>query len=346
MKRAWEVPLKDYVKSVRVISASEEAERNGLQRLLSLYELINDWKEFPVPECPDARFLIGGRDVLMIVDPETGDLTGGFTGFYPYIRPEYRGRNLNAQMNMILDDLGKRRSVGCYSPSGFGSRVATHRLHLERAMAAGHEIPEEVMVDYQIKDGRLSLREPYTPEAHNKWCEEIRVMENRKRYAHLTQDYEEVFLTEEEFLDGNPCQFNPNDDGYILAIALHREAGFGLLVHRQGRRLTVQSEMDGHVIDAFGVRPSDYATEDLERRGCLVRSSEAPDPFFGEILASKIEIRRYASEADLLESLSDAINDFALPGFSEKKVQDVQISESFRRIMNSEVLSQKATPFI
>lgn len=128
---------------------------------------------------------------------------GGVTTFFPFVSPQHRGRNLNAEMNLILDNIGQRRGVSQYSPSGFGSRVATHRLHVERAMSAGQEIPEEVMMDYVIRDGSLVLREPWTVEAHNAWVEEKRMEEMHGRYVQETRDCLHVFMTLEDMKHGS-----------------------------------------------------------------------------------------------------------------------------------------------
>lgn len=339
MKRAWEIPLRAYVTEAKVVSPPAGAGMDGRSALLRTYKSIDRWEEVSVPERPDVRFLSGGRDILMAIDPESGEVIGGVTGFYPYVLPEHRGRNLNAEMNMIQDEQGRRRPVSSYTPSGFGSRVATHRLHLERAMAAGHEIPSEVMVDYEIRDGKPTLRKSYGPEEHNAWCEAVRIQKIRERHARQTEGCSEVFMTAEDAISGIFDEFDPNGGGYILAIALHRETGAGFLAHHQGSRVTVQFELDGLVVDALGARPSQDAMADLERRGQLMSATRQRDPFFGEIHVPEVEVRRYASEAELLEGLSENIGNFAIPEFSEDKLRSAQLSESFMRIMASRVLA-------
>ena len=68
----------------------------------------------------------------------------------PYVRPEYRGRGLAAQVQLRAFDTGlKTVDDGVFfSAGGLAARRAAHRLAVERAVKQGVEVSEEVLADY------------------------------------------------------------------------------------------------------------------------------------------------------------------------------------------------------
>lgn len=336
-EKPWEIPLNLYLDVAHVTEGHPSVEADGPHNLARTTTDMSAWSEVRVPERPDLLFRVGRAGNVAVLDAETGTLMGGHTAFYPYVLPEYRGLNLNAEMSLIADNLGKRSRVICYTRAGFGSRVTAHRLHVERALTAGHAVPEEVLRDYTMREGRLRLRNPYTPEAHTAWSEAQNRAARLARHQHEIEGCVEVFPSPEESGRNDFLRFGPDRDGPLLAIWLHREIGSGFLVHRQGNQCLVQAETEGMVVDCLGVRPSDLATEDLHRRG-LLRNTETQDPFFGTCEAVPVEVFRFASEPDLLTFLEPRLDQNMLPAFEEAHVAEARESVPGRRVLACDLL--------
>lgn len=342
MKEPWETPLSEYIGVKYVVEAHISVEQDGPRNLMKSCCNREDWEDVPVPERPDVRFLTNTRGLIAAIDPVSGDLFGGFAGFYPYVLPQHRGRNLNAEMNVIMDNFGQRSRASSYSHPGFGSRVATHRLHIERALASGHEIPDEVMKDYSVVEGKPRLRQPYTAEMHNAWTSAAIKQDLLARHALETQDYLDVFQRPEDLLDDDFSRYDARSGGYLLAIALHRHTGAEFLVHNQGARVTVQAEFGDIVVDSIGIRSADMAVDDLCRRELLRGARDIEDPFFGRIPSGPITVSRYQDEEALLEALSAQIEDMQLPDFSEEAVERIADTIPWQRILQSDLVAAPA----
>ena len=337
--KPWETPLNLYLDVAHVTEGHPSVEADGPHNLARATATMSEWDEVRVPERPELLFRVGRAGNVAVLDAETGTLMGGHTAFYPYVLPEYRGRNLNAEMSLIADNLGKRSRVSCYTRAGFGSRVTAHRLHVERALTAGHAVPDEVLRDYTMREGRLRLRNPYTPEAHTAWSEAQNRAARLARHQHEIEGCVEVFPSPEESGRNDFLRFGPDRDGPLLAIWLHREIGSGFLVHRQGNQCLVQAETEGMVVDCLGIRPSDLATEDLYRRGFL-RNMDIRDPFFGTVEAVPVEVVRVGSEAELLAFLEPRLDQSMLPILDEAQIALAGESVPARRMRACDLLTR------
>ena len=332
----WETPLRDYVGGATVEDGHPSIEADGPLNLERVTRNMSDWPERHLPERPDLRFRLHRSGSMVVLDAGTGTVMGGQTAFYPYVLPPYRGQNLNALMNLLLDEEGLRRRVSSYTHEGFGSRVATHRLHLERALAAGHALPGAVLEDYLIAEGQVRLRSPYTAEKHNAWVEEQRRLERIARHDRETAGYVETFRAPDD-PDRAFDRFGPGQDGHLLAIGLHREAGTGFLVHIEGATCLIQAERNGLVIDSLGVRPAEIALEDLIRRRLLL-TQPVTDPFFGTITPSAVESFLCADEAELLARIGPRWEAFFAP-LDEVGVREALESVPGRRALVSDALA-------
>lgn len=328
--KPWETPLNAYVGVARIVEADPSMEIDCPDKLEQVKRVMSEWSEVQLPERPDILFRVSPAGNIAVTDAATGVLMGGQTAFYPYVLPQYRGRNLNAEMNFVLDTMNKRRGVSSYTPAGYYSRVATHRLHVERALAGGRKIPDGVMKDYIITGGRLSLREPYTAQAHSDWVGMQIREEGIERLARETAGYRAVFQTPEDIGNNDFQKYGPGHEGVLLAIGLHRELGSDFLIHIQRNRCFVQAEMDGMVVDCLGIRPTEMALEDLQNRD-LLQKKEIKNPFIGVIKPGPVEVIRCADEAELFARLGTRW-ECLLPPFEDEGVSSALESTPGRRI--------------
>ena len=93
----------------------------------------------------------GGRPInadLVAVDRGSGRVAGGIHRGLRWVNPDFRGGGLGIELCLAARSVPGVRflSPGSYSEAGYGSRVAAHRTAVERALAAGLEVPERVLV--------------------------------------------------------------------------------------------------------------------------------------------------------------------------------------------------------
>ncbi|MBW3243719.1 hypothetical protein KUV57_13685 [Epibacterium sp. DP7N7-1] len=348
-RKPWETPMRDYIGIAGVAPGPRYIEEVGPVRLQDLSHSMENWLEIRIPQRPDLTFRVSSGGYIAALDATTGDILGGYTATFPYVLPEHRGRGINAELNAIIDLRGQRRALaGRYTPSGFASRVATHRLHVTRALEGGIDVPPEVMQDYTVEDSQVRLRAPYTAEAHIAWSEAKAAEMRAERFAKETAGYVEVFRRPDEENEVAFRTFDPSWKGYLLAIALHREAGAGFVVHIQGSSCLVQSELHDMVIDCDGIRPSEMMLEDLGRRD-LLEQDGSKDPFTGAAQLSHIQTKRFNTEADLLACLepdrfgpaptgAPEVSGFMLPVFDEAEIEEALESLPGQRMMQSSML--------
>ena len=104
----------------------------------------------------------GGSDALLAYDKKTGRLAGGIWSGLRWVNPAQQGRGLGAEM--VLAAYAKPGQTflfpNSYSEAGFGSRLAAHRIAVERALAGGLNVPEAVLTDYdRNEDGGVTLKD-------------------------------------------------------------------------------------------------------------------------------------------------------------------------------------------
>lgn len=351
-RKPWETPLRDYIGIAEVAPGPSQIEEVGPARLKDLSRAIVKWPEVRIPQRPDLTFRVSKGGYIAALDAATGDILGGYTATFPYVLPEHRGRGINAELNAIIDLRGQRRTLaGRYTPAGFASRVATHRLHVTRALEGGFDVPPEVLQDYRVQGGQAHLRAPYTAEAHIAWSEARAAEMRADRFAKETAGYVESFRNPDEENEPAFRKFDPTWKGYLLAIALHRETGSGFVVHVQGSSCLVQSELRNMIIDCDGIRPSEMMLEDLGRRA-LLELEGLTDPFTGAVQSLDVETARFDTEAELLACLepdrfgpapagAPAVSGFMLPDFDETEIAEALESLPGQRMMRSSILARE-----
>lgn len=120
----------------------------------------------PLPGHDGIDFAVSGHHHASLRDSSTGKLIGGYVYVLPYLDPEYRGRGIMAALHKQADEVGERFTTANYTISGFMSRAKAHALHVEDAVARGEDVPEIVLADYNIVDGKARLKEPMTRERY------------------------------------------------------------------------------------------------------------------------------------------------------------------------------------
>lgn len=86
---------------------------------------------------------------MAAVERETGAVAGGILGGVRWVHPDFRGRGLGAELVLAAySDPGRTFLMpSSYSEAGHASRVAAHRIAVERALAAGLEVPDRVLAE-------------------------------------------------------------------------------------------------------------------------------------------------------------------------------------------------------
>jgi hypothetical protein len=341
MAKPWEIDLSEYVGLAAIDTAGICRFGDSVAQLEDLDGIIKG-KDF-IRIRPDGHgeyyYLLTGCGHIGAYHAETDRIVGGGLTQYPYVKRQHRGRNIGAMMNVILDNHGHRTPASIYSSEGFAARVSAHRLHVEQALRRGDTVPREVSEQYcAAGNGRLKLRKPYTAEDHNAWCAQRRLEIRSEQIEKQSQGYLETFRRPEDTRTDDFENFSPYYGGYLLSIALHRATGAGFLLHQNPDHedpfslfpssclpeFTIQSELDGMVIDADGVRPAGLALMDLRQRDLV---ANAP-----------VKTLRFDTEEEILDWLRPAEKGSPgqhLPGMSEQAIRDALESRPGRRMMRS-----------
>lgn len=174
----WQMPLSAYLgpMPVQPWEMSQDIISSACESVAAQADTPGrEW--MPHPDRPEFEYAHGDFQGVLLRDAHTGETLGGYGkaegspdsfAIFPVVMPGHEGCGLGPELNY----LAKRDSCllsegGQYSPSGFGAMKASHRLQVERALAAGQEVPEKVLADYEEQDGGLRLKAPYTAAEHN-----------------------------------------------------------------------------------------------------------------------------------------------------------------------------------
>jgi len=109
--------------------------------------------------CTVPGFAIGwhghcqDNPLVAVFDEGTGELAGGLEHKNVFVRPQYRGRGLGAEILIVAFENALRHpdemnSHNTLTTAGRANRVAAHRIAVERAFENGLEVPPEVLDDY------------------------------------------------------------------------------------------------------------------------------------------------------------------------------------------------------
>lgn len=88
--------------------------------------------------------------VIAVLHRETGAVVGGISNLNFHVDPAHRGLGLGSELLRMAFTEGVKdalRNGHSLSPDGARCRRSAHRKAVERALAAGLEVPEEVLAD-------------------------------------------------------------------------------------------------------------------------------------------------------------------------------------------------------
>jgi len=152
---AWENP--EYVGPGVEWNPRKAHERRVRRCLRSLLRTAQD---LPIPGFSYAWRPDDGDGVLLAVfDKANRRLVGGIDHKNVYVVPEYRGRGIGPEILVaafatgVMHPDSMNEGGNVLSHAGRGNRVKAHRLAVERALAAGDEVPDAVLADYPDLSG-------------------------------------------------------------------------------------------------------------------------------------------------------------------------------------------------
>lgn len=134
-------------------------------------------KRMSFHEDGEFRTAWGSRKILITRETAAGEnIVGGIIGGTHYVLPEYRGLGLGTDLTLAAFECGMKTvdTTVFYSEGGLASRRAAHRVAVAEALAAGCQVPAEVVADYPEMAARYGFELPTTtnPGAETATCAE------------------------------------------------------------------------------------------------------------------------------------------------------------------------------
>lgn len=178
----WQQTIEEYMGKAPVsdFSLPDEVKPAAIASLKRAGLRLKKWRRHPyrgdlafavLPHSPRRP---GG---VFIRSRETGEVIAGYADapykgglmIVPLVLDAFKGKGLGKEMTFLVDQVfpGFRYMNESYTPSGFPTYRATHRLHVERALRDGKNVPDHVRAQYDFENGALALKVPYTIAAHN-----------------------------------------------------------------------------------------------------------------------------------------------------------------------------------
>lgn len=216
-------------------------------------------REVPWPELPGVRMMAcDEKKRVFVQDRSAGGCMGVSGGVsMPYVLPEFRGRGYGSAALFLKERLYGRMSAISYSAEGLMNRAAVHKHHINEALAAGRHVPDRVLQDYEVRDGKAKLLTPYTTDRHNGLRARYLDTQARERYEAIAtlMSFETAFNPRELIMRERVYA----EDSQPFALAAHRaRPGSKLLripVIPGYADYAVHDKETGSVIDVYGVRP-------------------------------------------------------------------------------------------
>lgn len=326
---AHEQTLAEYLGQPSVVGMPSDHGASSFELVRERMAEFSSWERIDTPDRPDLEIRRKGKYANVALDARTGELLGGYTARGPYTVPAHRGRGVCSEIHYHLDLAGLRADAAAYTMSGMMTRAATHRLHVERSLRRGLDVPDHVLADYHVcPDGRARLREPMTVERHNANAVALRRAEAERIVAEEAVGYTAVFRTADDLGSADFVSYSARYDGFALAIGLMRDYGAQIRATVVDDHVFTQAMINDDLIDSHGIRPVDLCLEDLWRRGEFRRMNgmvpentpSAPEPS---------DVRVFDSEAELLDWLRPGDpfgNARGAVGFSEDLVAEAMSS--------------------
>jgi predicted GNAT family acetyltransferase len=159
MPEAWQVTAARFVGSYKVKdpASTREALADDMQLQAEIEEGGEIWMRSTLRRVSSANgyFIAetkGGENVVLLsydADSETFDVCGGYVGPSLWVRWSSRGKGLAAELVAAKAALvGTDINPESYTTAGRAAHCAGHRLVVERAVAEGYRVAQEVLNDY------------------------------------------------------------------------------------------------------------------------------------------------------------------------------------------------------
>jgi len=296
-RKPWEMTFQEYLGPapvLGVIGPGHHAHIEAINDLADMEVESRCWQEIRVREREDLVFLAGPDERLLVLDPVSGEVIGGYANI-PLVHDRYRGAGICSEMHLIRDERLGRGETAVYSRHGFRARLNAHALHIERALGRGDQVPENVLADYRVDEiGRMRLGAPYDEKDHEEWSQAFlkqrRMTDFEREMAGLTVR----FRTFEGRNDPVARTYRADKHGYAFAMALHRKIGAMIRVTTTEWSLIVQAQLGDQVMDVDGIRPEGSVEDCLVARGLLDREE-----------MDRIMVRTFPSEEEFLSVIGD-----------------------------------------
>lgn len=289
----WARPLPCYVGLSRGIRDSRPDELRPKAELLAGARL-DGLPVLPQTTCPEVAFIHDAEETQVFIQDRATGRAVGVVGraAMPYVDPDFRGRGYGSLGQYLVEGIYRRFAASSYSPEGVMNRAAVHKHHINAALAQGHTIPEDVLADYVVADGKARLRDPYTAARHlalrdrdlrtRNWDAYTRITDRMsfetELHVRVTLLQDSTYGAQAAYAVARLAQANPGFRLLRTEIVSHHHA-YGLLDRANGR-----------VIDAYGVRPANaYAAElgdRLRRRPESLKCTSPRKPWAEGVLAT------------------------------------------------------------
>ena len=135
--KGHEQTLAQYLGQPSVVGMPPAYGSRAFEELKSWSEEFSSWERVPAPDRPDLEIRVRNEFMVAVLDARSGELLGGYTISGPYTDPAHRGRGVCSEIHYQFDIAGQRNEAAAYTMAGMMTRVATHRLHVERALRDG-----------------------------------------------------------------------------------------------------------------------------------------------------------------------------------------------------------------
>lgn len=338
---SWKMPLSAYVGPVGLLRTydAEAIDTSGTNTLAQMTASYRDAPEAFYADAERHAAFAGDPDLVLmlrgsyyaVISLSEKAVVAATTASFPFVRPDFRGRGLTAEAMMIQDEAGERMMSCGYTASGFANRIRTHRLHVQRALDVGHEVPAEVLADYAVESGVVRLRAPYDPVLHESRREEIEKIRGRMRFEDETAHLAEVFWRIGP--DGLPedlASYCHQGDDARLALAVKIRHGGVITDTRSAHSNLFQVRIGDWVVDAVGIRHADQAEADFRRRCSVPDEEPITVHALPTLKAFKVHRKAYPEKTDVfwtyptevpVETMRDRVSE-GLARLLEKPVRE------------------------
>lgn len=318
-RHLWEVPLREAVYPPGAPTKRELWHKSAGGELVEACK-NPDLKWIPHPFREDIEIATYSGDFDSFANllrcSETKEFLSGIRSML-ITNPAHYGEGYGAELQFLR--LMKHGIRGRFHLTDWGFRAtrSAHRLAVERALEEGISVPDRVLSDYTVHDGRLQLIKPYEPQDANEIERRAEHLENGLIFRSFQGDYKNTLLSEEEFQTWNK-RIYPNglELGY-LALALQERNYPVVMASYLDEPLGVYLETPAGYISEFGFvgknlpdrHPREYIEPDVRSKAAQETADMALNPFegvkfhrFENVLASDPESGPFAWEVNNVQT--------------------------------------------